>query len=215
MPVAPDLHRPHRTIAEKRSLAGRSGQPRRPLDAGRPTFDVRAIVPGEELSAINSFNRATLGLLDALAFDPLRTLGSLEALAFDPLRTLGSLEGLAFDPSRTLGPLDALAFDPLRTFGPLEALALDPLRTLGTLEALAFHALRALGPLAALCALRTVRLRFDTGLARLRTAVAILATPCAMGRPNQRQGRDTGYQKQLASHYDLLAQFKNNVISTV
>ncbi|MFL6750173.1 MAG: hypothetical protein ACJ8E9_03845 [Sphingomicrobium sp.] len=187
MPVAPDLHRPHRTIAEKRSLAGRSGQPRRPLDAGRPTFDVRAIVPGEELSAINSFNRATLGLLDALAFDPLRTLGSLEALAFDPLRT----------------------------FGPLEALALDPLRTLGTLEALAFHALRALGPLAALCALRTVRLRFDTGLARLRTAVAILATPCAMGRPNQRQGRDTGYQKQLASHYDLLAQFKNNVISTV
>ncbi|MFL6789165.1 MAG: hypothetical protein ACJ8FC_10970 [Sphingomicrobium sp.] len=201
MPVAPDLHRPHRTIAEKRSLAGRSGQPRRPLDAGRPTFDVRAIVPGEELSAINSFNRATLGLLDALAFDPLRTLGSLEALAFDPLRTLG--------------PLEALAFDPLRTFGPLEALALDPLRTLGTLEALAFHALRALGPLAALCALRTVRLRFGIGLARLRTAVAILATPCAMGRPNQRQGRDTGYQKQLASHYDLLAQFKNNVISTV
>ncbi|MFL6757618.1 MAG: hypothetical protein ACJ8EG_08610 [Sphingomicrobium sp.] len=201
MPVAPDLHRPHRTIAEKRSLAGRSGQPRRPLDAGRPTFGNCANIAGEELSAINPLNRATLGLLDALAFDPLRTFGPLEALAFDPLRTLG--------------PLDALAFDPLRTFGPLEALALDPLRTLGTLEALAFHALRALGPLAALCALRTVRLRFGTGLARLRTAVAILATPCAMGRPNQRQGRDTGYQKQLASHYDLLAQFKNNVISTV
>ncbi|MFL6738742.1 MAG: hypothetical protein ACJ8FJ_06085, partial [Sphingomicrobium sp.] len=137
MPVAPDLHRPHRTIAEKRSLAGRSGQPRRPLDAGRPTFDVRAIVPGEELSAINSFNRATLGLLDALAFDPLRTLGSLEALAFDPLRTLGPLDALAFDPLRTFGPLEALAFDPLRTFGPLEALAFDPLRTFGPPEALA------------------------------------------------------------------------------